>query len=285
MRIKLKSIPVVVSLFILSACAIQQSGKNIRIQADSAAIFGTEVAKFNTADGGQGVIRKDLDNRYSMKIGNFQVVSLGSARKVKLIQQKIIGQRTVLLIEAEDTKCSYSYQLFAIAGSSVENWSIGNCSDKPLISGNDEEMIYSFPAGSSKNPRLIRYTYRDEQLFKAIIDLAPEVTPPVKVTPQPGGATPATKAKSSGQPNNQREPSVPTLTPAQTIKATPVSNVTVTTKSSSRPNVTLTPPTTPPNPTGTYGNKNAPVPTRKPIVFSESEEKPVRRIDLTKDSK
>lgn len=288
MHLNLKSISAVVSFCILSACAIQQTGKNIRIQSDSAAIFGTEVAKFNTADGGQGVLRRDLDNRYSLKIGNFQVISLGNARKAKLIQQKIIGQQTVLLIETEDAKCSYSYQLFGIAGNSVDNWTIGNCSDKPLISGNDQEISFSFPAGSIKNPRLTRYTYRDERLFKAIIDLQPETTPIAKTTPPAVKPTPATKANSGGQQSNQRDSSVPTLTPVPVIKAKPSSNTTVTSKPSIKPNVTPvpTPAQTPsPAPSSIIGSKTAPAPTRKPIVFSESEEKPVRRIDLTKDSK
>ncbi len=187
-----------------TGCAVRQDERNRTvIGLDTAAIFGTERARFTLTDGSEGSLRSQGDV-YSIKLEKFhKVIPLGNARQMQFDQAFQIDGRTVVVIHLQNTSGCVKTQILSIRESQVLHWIVtpSDCKSVPTLAANAEQLVLSY-FGS-------RFVYANARLVeeKAIEQAAPaRDNPPAKNAPEslPTPRRTAKPATTSDEPRNLR---------------------------------------------------------------------------------
>ena len=196
-----------------TGCAVSQDAKNrTRFALDTAAILGTELARFTLTDNSEGTFRK-LGDAYSLKLEKFQkVIALGNARQGRLDRGFQIDGRTVLVIHMQTNDGCIKTQLLSIRDSQALHWQVtpSDCKSIPTVTLNKDQLVLSY-SGS-------RFVYAEGQLAEEkITEQATTRTPP---RPAPAAQEPrvARKAPSKPAPSAAPAPATPASTPAQAAR-------------------------------------------------------------------
>ncbi len=167
-------LPAAFFVAVLSGCAVQTNSRGGYVfGVDTAQVFGQEIERFSIQDGQEGVLRHEGE-RFSVKFTRYQrVVPLpAGTRSARIARVENLGSRSVVVVETQQVGCDFRYVLLAVEGSSVLNWELGNCSDRPiaLVTPDRSAMAFDFPKGN----RIERYVYtQDGRLLRGDDDPAP----------------------------------------------------------------------------------------------------------------
>ena len=206
-----------------TGCAVSQDAKNgTRFALDTAAILGTELARFTLTDNSEGTFRK-LGDVYSLKLEKFQkVISLGKARQGRLDRGFQIDGRTVLVIHLQTNDGCIKTQLLSIRDSQALQWQVtpSDCKSIPTVALINNQLVLSY-SGS-------RFVYAGGQLAEEKITeqattrmpsrpapaaQEPRVARKTPSRPTPSAAAPAAPATPSNTSAQAARPSAPTAVP------------------------------------------------------------------------
>lgn len=164
-----------VAATLLAGCAMTPNGRGgMTMGVDAAGLFGTEVGRFALRDGSQGILRRDNQGAYSVKLDRFmRVLPLQNAVTARIAKVETIGPRTVVVIETQERNCPFRYEVLAIEGSDILEWKIGNCNDRPRIqlSPDQQAMIFDFPAYG----QISRQVYTEQRMLSSTVPVPPGV--------------------------------------------------------------------------------------------------------------
>jgi hypothetical protein len=220
-----------------TACSINKGpGGAIKFEIDEAEIIGETIGSFQLIDGSEGRIRK-LGNRFSVKLQKYlRVIPIQNATAVQFLEARTVGDRTLVIMEKSERNCAYKTQIFAIRGSEVSGWDMGDCTRKPTITFNPDHASFDFANGNQTT----RYTYADGRVVrgnmatlpggvpgsqiasgKPIADDAPRYVPPPPITvgdttSRPSAAAPVKTAAVNKPPAKPKSATAPT--PPQAVK-------------------------------------------------------------------
>lgn len=160
---------------LLTGCAMTPNGRGgVLMGLDTAELFGTPISTFVLRDGTEGILRKDPQGKYSIKLSQaFRVVPLANAITAHVARVENVGQRTVVIVETQERGCAYRYEVLAFQGTDVLQWTVGNCKDRPRVevAADAKSLNIDFPDYN----RLSRMVYTDNRLLNASVAVPPGV--------------------------------------------------------------------------------------------------------------
>ncbi|MGK5044400.1 hypothetical protein ACQ4WP_00690 [Janthinobacterium sp. GB4P2] len=160
---------------LLTGCAMTPNGRGgVMVGLDTAELFGTPMSTFRLRDGTEGVLRKDPQGKYSIKLSQaFRVVPLDKAIMARVARVENVGERTVVIVETQERNCAYRYEVLAFQGTDVLQWTVGNCKDRPRVelAVDGKSLNIDFPNYN----RLSRMIYTDNRLLNASVAVPPGV--------------------------------------------------------------------------------------------------------------
>lgn len=161
---------------LLNGCVTQPDG-GMLMGIDTAGLFGDTIARFPLQDGGEGTLRRDKNGVYTVKLGS-HLLQLEKVNTARLARVENVGPRTVVLLETELPDCHYKYALIAVQGKDLQQWGLGNCSDRPRVAlaSQGRALTIDFP----KRHRLQRITYNDNRVISKSIPAPDGVNPALR---------------------------------------------------------------------------------------------------------
>ena len=160
---------------LLTGCAMQPNGRGgVMVGLDTAELFGTPISTFKLRDGTEGILRKDPQGKFSIKLSQaFRVVPLANAITARVARVEHVGERTVVIVETQERGCAYRYEVLAFQGTDVLQWTIGNCKDRPRVelAADAKSLNIDFPNYN----QLSRQIYTDNRLLNTSVPVPPGV--------------------------------------------------------------------------------------------------------------
>lgn len=196
--------------------------------------LGMPVQSFVMDDKRKVTLRQNERHFLTLKVDGLNPITIGVSDSAKIYHQANVNGATAILIERNEQRCPYHYQLVTIQGNSIGNSPLGSCTEIPVVTMPDKSKVdYLFTSTMNGYITKTSYRFSNGNLLKDI-QTAKIGTP----TPVPSGPQTVTAKVNA--------PSPQVIQQAETPPAT-----------KKKPNT----------------------PKTKPLVFKESEDKPVK-VDL-----
>jgi len=202
----------------LYGCAENSTIKPVlaKLILDPDAKLGTPVQSTVLDDKRKATLRQNERHFFVLKVDGMNPITIGGADSAKIFHQANLFGINNILVERNDKRCPFHYQLISIQGTKVSSWPVGSCTEIPIVTMPDKSKV-NYLFATAKNGFLTKTLYRftNGNLSKDVQTTKIGLTPAVVAKPrnEPPTSSDAPTSPQAFKPDTPLRPKIKPDTP------------------------------------------------------------------------